>query len=189
MSSLETFTQPFHNWTWFGEGFQVGLQLAVVWAKEAFRLCLTSIPALLVQRKLRWFGYAARRPEGEPTKDLLLPAPPRTWRRRTCQSKNRNFLRALSCYVVGAHVSLIFATYIIPFQLANRRNPRWRPLRSKPNRLRWSTIGSPRSASNSRFVSLSFIDSLSPWSPCPIKVDHAPLLPVSYAVRSVIHLT
>ncbi len=43
------------------------------------RLCLTSIPALFVQRRLqRWFGHAARRPEGELIKDLLLP----TWRRR-----------------------------------------------------------------------------------------------------------
>ncbi len=47
------------------------------------RLSLTSIPALLVQRRLRWFGHVARRPEGELIKDLLLPTPPRTWRRRT----------------------------------------------------------------------------------------------------------
>ncbi len=47
------------------------------------RLCLTSVPALLVQRRLRWFGHAACRPEGELIKDLLLPTPPRTWRRRT----------------------------------------------------------------------------------------------------------
>ncbi len=46
------------------------------------RLCLKSIPALLVQRRLRWFGRATRRPEGELIKDLLLPTPPRTWRRR-----------------------------------------------------------------------------------------------------------
>ncbi len=46
------------------------------------RLYLTSIPALLVQRRLRWFGHAARRPEGELIKDLLLPTPPRLWRRR-----------------------------------------------------------------------------------------------------------
>ncbi len=46
------------------------------------RLCRTSIPALLVQRRHRWFGHAARRPEGELIKDLLLPTPPRTWRRR-----------------------------------------------------------------------------------------------------------
>ncbi len=45
------------------------------------RLSLTCI--LLVQRRLRWFGHAARRPEGELIKDLLLPTPPRTWRRRT----------------------------------------------------------------------------------------------------------
>ncbi len=41
------------------------------------RLCLTSISALLVQRRLRWFGHAARRPEGALIKDLLLPTPPR----------------------------------------------------------------------------------------------------------------
>ncbi len=45
------------------------------------RLCFTSIPALFVQR-LRWFGHAARRPERKPIKGLLLPTPPRTWRRR-----------------------------------------------------------------------------------------------------------
>ncbi len=46
------------------------------------RLSLTSIPALLVQKRLRWFGHTARRPEGELIKDLLLPTPPCTWRRR-----------------------------------------------------------------------------------------------------------
>ncbi len=45
-------------------------------------LCLISIPALLVQRRLCWFGHAARRPEDELIKDLRPPAPPRTWRRR-----------------------------------------------------------------------------------------------------------
>ncbi len=46
------------------------------------RLRLASISALLVPRRLRWFGHPARRPEGELIKDLLLPTPPRTWRRR-----------------------------------------------------------------------------------------------------------
>ncbi len=46
------------------------------------RLCLISIPALLMQRRLHWFGHAARPPEGELIKDLLLPTLPRTWRRR-----------------------------------------------------------------------------------------------------------
>ncbi len=45
------------------------------------RLRLTSIPALLVQRRFRWFGHAARCPEAELIKDLLLPTPPRTWRK------------------------------------------------------------------------------------------------------------
>ncbi len=42
------------------------------------RVCLTSIPALLVQRRHRWFGHATGRPDGELIKDLLLPTPPRT---------------------------------------------------------------------------------------------------------------
>ncbi len=46
-------------------------------------LCLTSRLALLVQRRLCWFGHAARRPEGELIKELILPTPPPTWRRRT----------------------------------------------------------------------------------------------------------
>ncbi len=46
------------------------------------RLCLTSIPALIVKRRLHWFGHATRRPEGELIKDLLLPTPPRTCRRQ-----------------------------------------------------------------------------------------------------------
>ncbi len=37
-------------------------------------------PALLVQRRLRWFGHAARRPEGELIKHLL-PTLLRAWRR------------------------------------------------------------------------------------------------------------
>ncbi len=47
------------------------------------RLCLTSIPALIVQRRPRLFGHAARRIDGELIKDLLLPTPPRTWYRQT----------------------------------------------------------------------------------------------------------
>ncbi len=51
-------------------------------------LYLKSIPALLVQRRLHWFGHAARRAGGELIKDLLLPTPNRMWRRRTgCQLK------------------------------------------------------------------------------------------------------
>ncbi len=46
------------------------------------RLRLSNKPALLVQRRLRWFGHATRRPESELIKDILLPIPPRTWRRR-----------------------------------------------------------------------------------------------------------
>ncbi len=45
-------------------------------------LCITSKPALLVQRRLHWFGNAARRHEGELIKDFLLPTPPRTFGRR-----------------------------------------------------------------------------------------------------------
>ncbi len=37
------------------------------------RLRLTSILAQLIQGKLRWFGHVARRPNGEPIRDLHLP--------------------------------------------------------------------------------------------------------------------
>ncbi len=47
------------------------------------RLCLTSIPARLVQRRFRCFGYIARHPDSELFKDILLPTPSRTCRRRT----------------------------------------------------------------------------------------------------------
>ncbi len=39
------------------------------------RLFLTSITALLVQRRLRWFGQATRRPESKLIKAVLLPTP------------------------------------------------------------------------------------------------------------------
>ncbi len=47
------------------------------------RLCLSSISAQLIQRRLRWLGHAARRPNNELIRDLVLPTPPRTWCRRT----------------------------------------------------------------------------------------------------------
>ncbi len=37
------------------------------------RLSLTSIPAPLVQRRLRWFGHAARHFEGELIKNFPFP--------------------------------------------------------------------------------------------------------------------
>ncbi len=43
------------------------------------RLCLRSTPALLVQRRVHWFGHAARRPEGELIKNLLLQTPTPKW--------------------------------------------------------------------------------------------------------------
>ncbi len=55
----------------------------VPYAELRRRLCPTSTPALLVQRRLRWFGHAARRPGGELIKDLLLPTQSRMWLRRT----------------------------------------------------------------------------------------------------------
>ncbi len=56
---------------------------------------LTSTSSQLVQRRLRWFGHAARRPNGEMIRDLLLPTPLRTWRRRTgSQLKTCNEHRA-----------------------------------------------------------------------------------------------
>ncbi len=46
-------------------------------------LHLTSIPAQFVQRRLHWFGHAARRPEGELIKDVPQPTQDSTWRRRS----------------------------------------------------------------------------------------------------------
>ncbi len=46
------------------------------------RPCLTSISTLLVLRRLYWFGHAARRPEGELIRGLLLPARPQSWQKR-----------------------------------------------------------------------------------------------------------
>ncbi len=45
------------------------------------RLRLASIRVQLVQRRLCWFGHAARCPEGELIRDLLSPIPPssETW--------------------------------------------------------------------------------------------------------------
>ncbi len=34
-------------------------------------LCLTCIPTHFVQRRARWFGYTARRPDGELIRDAL----------------------------------------------------------------------------------------------------------------------
>ncbi len=42
------------------------------------RFRLTSIPAQVVQKRLRRFG-----PDGELVKEFLLPTPPLTWRRQT----------------------------------------------------------------------------------------------------------
>ncbi len=61
---------------------RVGHRDCVPSVELCHRICRTSIPTLLVQRRLRWFGHASRRPEGELIKDLLHPTPPRKWRRR-----------------------------------------------------------------------------------------------------------
>ncbi len=68
------------------------------------RLCLTSIAALLVQRRLRWFGHATRRPDGELNKDPLLPTLPRTLRRRIGGHLKK--LSYIACFL--AAVNMIF---------------------------------------------------------------------------------
>lgn len=45
-------------------------------------LSLRPLPPVLLQRRLRWFGHAARRPEGELIRDVLLPPSLPGWRRR-----------------------------------------------------------------------------------------------------------
>ncbi len=55
----------------------------VLTAELRCRLRLTGISEQLVQRRIRWFGHAARHPGGELIKDPLLPTPLCTWRKRT----------------------------------------------------------------------------------------------------------
>ncbi len=47
------------------------------------RLQLLTLPALLLQRRFRWFGHAARRAPGEFMRELINPNVPRSWRKRT----------------------------------------------------------------------------------------------------------
>ncbi len=47
------------------------------------RLQPPTLPALLLQRRRRWFGHAARRAPGESMRELINPDVPRTWRKRT----------------------------------------------------------------------------------------------------------
>ncbi len=47
------------------------------------RLQLPTLPALLLQRRLRWFDHAAHRAPGGFTRELINPDVPQTWRKRT----------------------------------------------------------------------------------------------------------
>ncbi len=44
------------------------------------RLQLPTLPALLLQHRLRWFGHAARRAPGKFMRELINPYVPRIWR-------------------------------------------------------------------------------------------------------------
>ncbi len=37
---------------------------------------------MLLQRRLRWFGHAARRPAGEIIREVINPEPPVQWRKK-----------------------------------------------------------------------------------------------------------
>ena len=72
------------------------------------RLNLRPLPSVLLHRRLWWFGYAARRPEGERISDVLLPSSLPNWRKRvggllkTWASTIKDNLAALSgSQVVG----------------------------------------------------------------------------------------
>ncbi len=43
---------------------------------------LRALPPVLLQRQLRWFGHAARRPAGEIIREVINPEPPVHWRKR-----------------------------------------------------------------------------------------------------------
>ncbi len=93
------------------------------------RPCLTSIPTLLMQRRLRWFSHAVRRRESELIKDLLLPTPPRTWRRRAGgQLKTRATtvkadLEPLSWLRISGHVRWRKDWVKLSSELAQDRRP------------------------------------------------------------------
>ena len=72
------------------------------------RLNLSSLPPVLLQRRLRWFGHAVRPPKGELICDVLLPTSLPNWRKRvggqlkTWASTIKDDLAALSCpQIVG----------------------------------------------------------------------------------------
>ncbi len=46
------------------------------------QLHLRALPPMLLQRRLRWFGRAARRPAGEIIRDVIDPVPLTHWRRK-----------------------------------------------------------------------------------------------------------
>ncbi len=46
------------------------------------RLDLRALPPMLLQRRLRWFGHAARRPAGEIIRGIINPVPPSHWRHK-----------------------------------------------------------------------------------------------------------
>ncbi len=43
------------------------------------QLHLRALPPVLLQRRLRWFGHAARRPAGEIIREVINPEPPAHW--------------------------------------------------------------------------------------------------------------
>ncbi len=45
------------------------------------QLHLRALPPTLLQRRLRWFGHAARRPTGGFSRDVINPVPFTHWRR------------------------------------------------------------------------------------------------------------
>ena len=45
-------------------------------------LRLQPISSIILRNRLRWFGHAVRRPEGELVHDVIAPEPPATWRMR-----------------------------------------------------------------------------------------------------------
>ncbi len=46
------------------------------------QLHLRALPPVLLQRRLRWLGYAARRPAGEIIHEVIYPEPQVHWRKK-----------------------------------------------------------------------------------------------------------
>ncbi len=73
---------------------QSGLQSSRSWTDLRHRLHLQAVPQGLLQRRLRWFGHAARRPAGAIIREVINPDPPAHWRKK-CGGQLKTWMTTL----------------------------------------------------------------------------------------------